>query len=131
MNFTSWLAEQAAMRTDEVADFAQGPVCHARWPVDGRILETFEDFVVKEFGVGAVKTLHRAWHEFQKTKAPKGQESPFGGPTVASVSRAKRTRKLKAEVPVVGTPPGFQPANFWDGHPILDKAALPLKPPGR
>jgi len=132
MTFTDWLSEQAAMRTDEVADFAQGVACHALWPVNGRKLETFEDFVVREFGPGAVKVLHRAWNEFQKTKAPKPQESPFGGAMARSMARKSRQRPKKtSESPEEPVTAGYQHGNFWQGHPTLDKSRLPMKPPGR
>lgn len=131
MNFTDWLAEQAALRTDEVADFAQGPACDPEWPVQAKYLEAYEDFVVREYGVDAVKTLHRAWNEFQKDKAPKAQESPFGGSVVGSVSRAKRNKAKAKSDPTEPVSSGMQHSNFWQGHPTLDKAALPMKPPGR
>lgn len=132
MNFTEWLAEQAATRTDDIADFAQGPACHGNWPINGRKVETFEDFVVREFGSNATKTLHRAWNEFQKSKAPKGQESPFGGSIAGSVARARGKMRVrtKASAPPEA-PSGSQHGNFWEGHPTLDKTLLPLKPPGR
>jgi len=126
MNFTDWLAEQAATRTDEIGDFAQGPACHPSWPAAGRNLEPFEDFVVREFGVAAVKSLHRAWKEFQKSREIQ-TESPFGGLVHRSVSRTNPARRVKPADPE----PATQPANFWSGHPVLDKAALPMKPPGR
>lgn len=129
MTFTEWLAEQAATRTDEVADFAQGVASHGLWPAQGRTLETFEDFVVREFGTGAVKALHRAWNEFAKVKAPKPQSNPFGGAQSASVSHARR--KKDSDKPTESVSSGIQHTNFWQGHPTLDKAALPLKPPGR
>lgn len=124
MNFTDWLTEQAACRTDEVADFAQGVACHALWPTRGRSLETFEDFVVREFGTGAVKALHRAWNEFTKEKAPKSV-NPFGRAADTPAAKARRKAKASAgaEIRSVGNP--------WAGHPVLDKARLPLKPPGR
>ena len=131
MNFTEWLAEQAATRSDEIADFAQGPACHGGWPINGRKIETFEDFVVREFGQSAVKALHRAWNEWQKTKTLKGQESPFGGSIVGSVARARGKAKAKSKVAEPETPAGFQHQNFWEGHPTLDKTNLPMKPPGR
>jgi hypothetical protein len=134
MTFTDWLAEQAAMRKDDVADFAQGPACDPDWPVQAKQLEDYEDFVMREYGAGAVKTLHRAWNEFQKSKAPKGQESPFGGSIVGSVARAKankRSRTRKSDPPAEPVSNGYQHTNFWQGHPTLDKANLPMKPPGR
>jgi hypothetical protein len=130
MNFTDWLAEQAASRSDEVADFAQGVACHALWPTQGRVLETFEDFVVREFGTGAVKALHRAWNEYAKSKAPKPQSNPFGGSIDASAAKARR-KKSASKPPTEVQSSGVQHTNFWAGHPTLDKAALPLKPPGR
>jgi len=130
MNFTDWLAEQAASRTDEVADFAQGVAGHALWPTQGRVLETFEDFVVREFGTGAVKALHRAWNEYAKSKATKPQSNPFGGSQAASVSRA-RGKKPSSKSPTEALSSGIQSSNFWAGHPTLDKASLPMKPPGR
>jgi len=133
MNFTEWLAEQAATRrTDETADFAQGVACHALWPVGGRNLETFEDFVVREFGPGPVKVLHRVWNEYDRTRAPR-VESPFGGMMSASSPKTRRTTRKKADSdpPEVHQSTGIQSSNFWAGHPTLDKAALPMKPPGR
>lgn len=131
MNFTDWLAEQAAMRTDDVADFAQGPACHALWPVNGRKLEVFEDFVVREYGAGAVKTLHRAWKEFERSRAPKAAESPFGGAVAASAARATRSRKARSVPPQEPVSSATQHSNFWAGDPMLDKSRLPMKPPGR
>jgi hypothetical protein len=120
MNFTDWLEEQKN-RSDRVGDFAVGVSGHEAWPKHATDLEAFENFVYEFFDMSAVTVLRKAWKEFKRCKT---DVSVFEARATSGAKRSKKNKETSGEN-------STQSANFWYGHPVLDKRFMPMKPPGR
>ena len=129
MTFTEWLEEQRN-RTDVIGDFAVSVAGHPNWPKYADGLAQFSAFVDKEFGDGAVEALKTAWREFE-AKTGRGMKSSITGHVSRTRSHQSPRKASNGKPAGVPPPPSAQAANFWAGDSVLDKARLPMKPPGR